>query len=102
MRIGASGFCCSGVLGLLDCSKKHASDFEEDHADTGVKLMDERLTKFCTPLGRVQGRRGPQPLACDEELKAHVLRTVTIFLLMARPRSGAQYFSLLVIRSQIC
>ena len=33
--------------------------------------------KFCTPLGRVLGRRGIQPLACDGELRAHVLRTVT-------------------------
>ena len=48
---GASGFSYSGVLGLLDCSKKHASDFEEDHAVTAVAMLDSFLTKFCTPLG---------------------------------------------------
>ena len=39
--VGASGFCLSGVLGLLDCSKKHASDFEEDHAVTAVKQLSD-------------------------------------------------------------
>ena len=72
---GASGFSVSGVLGILDCSKKHASDFEDDHALTAVKQLDAFLTKFCTPLGR--GRRDPQPLACDLDLKAHLLKTVT-------------------------
>jgi len=73
---GASGFCFSGVLGILDCSKKHASDFENDHAVTAVKQLDAFLTEFCTPLGR--GDRGrPQLLACDEELRAHLLNTVT-------------------------
>ena len=74
-NLGASGFCVTGVLGILDCSKKHASDFEEDHAVTAVKLLGDFLTKFCTPLGR--GRRQAEPLACDEGLKDHVLRTVT-------------------------
>ena len=64
------------MLGILDCSKKHASDFEEDHAVTAVKQLDSFLTKFCTPLGRIQGRRGVQPLACDLALKAHVMKTV--------------------------
>jgi len=36
-QVGASGFSLSGVLGILDCSKKHVSDFEEDHAVTAVK-----------------------------------------------------------------
>ena len=27
-HVGASGFCAAGVLGLLDCSKKHAGEFE--------------------------------------------------------------------------
>ena len=74
--VGASGFCLSGVLGLLDCSKKHASDFEEDHAVTAVKQLSDFLAKFCTPRGRIRGRRGAQLLACDHELKAHVMNTV--------------------------
>ena len=76
-HIGASGFSHSGVLGLLDCSKKHASDFEEDHAVTAVNQLDVFFTEFCTPLGRVQGQRGAQPLACDQDLKAHVMKSVT-------------------------
>jgi hypothetical protein len=72
---GASGFSVSGVLGILDCSKKHASDFEDDHAVSAVKQLDAFLTKFCTPLGR--GLRSPQPLACDLDLKTHLLKTVT-------------------------
>ena len=77
-HVGASGFSYSGVLGLLDCSKKHASDFEEDHAVTAVKQLDAFLTKFCSPLGRVRGRRGVQRLECDQYLKAHVLKTVKV------------------------
>ena len=80
-HVGASGFSQSGVLGIIDCSKKHASDFEEDHAVTAVKQLDSCLARFCTPLGRSQGPRGPrggaQPLACDEELEAHIINTVT-------------------------
>ena len=38
-HVGASGFCAAGVLGILDCSKKHAEDFEEDHAVTAVKQL---------------------------------------------------------------
>ena len=68
-HVNASGFCVSGVLGLLDCSKKHAEDFEEDHAVTAVKQFDAFFTRFCTPLGRVRGHRAPEPLACDQELK---------------------------------
>ena len=79
---GASGFSYSGVLGLLDCSKKHAANFEEDHAVTAVAHLDSFLTKFCTPLGptpaqgRWGGRRGAQPSTCDTALKAHVMKTV--------------------------
>jgi hypothetical protein len=79
---GASGYSYSGVLGLLDCSKKHASNFEEDHAVTAVANLDSFLTTFCTPLGpkpaqgRWGGRRVAQPLACDTDLKAHVMKTV--------------------------
>ena len=78
-NVGASGFSHSGVLGILDCSKKHASDFEADHAVTAMKQFDSFLTQFCTPLGPSSGgRRGkPQPLACDHELKKHILKTVT-------------------------
>ena len=36
-RVGASGFSQAGVLGLLDCSKKVLSDFEEDHSVTAVR-----------------------------------------------------------------
>ena len=75
-HVGASGFCAAGVLGILDCSKKHAEDFEEDHAITAVKQLDDFLTRFCTPLGRVPRRRAPQPLACDEALKKHILEKV--------------------------
>ena len=75
-HVGASGFSQSGVLGVLDCSKKHATDFEDDHAVTAVQQLDAFLTASCTPLGRVRGSRGPQPLACDEGLKSHVLTTV--------------------------
>ena len=39
-RLGASGFSVSGILGMLDCSKKHAADFEADHAVTAVKQLD--------------------------------------------------------------
>ena len=76
---GASGFSYSGVLGLLDCSKKHASDFEEDHAVTAVAHLDSFLTFFCTPLGPERdgrGRRGAPPSTCDRDLKAHVMKTV--------------------------
>ena len=75
-HVGASGFCAAGVLGILDCSKKHAEDFEEDHAVTAVKQLDDFLTRFCTPLGRVPPRRAPQPLACDEALKKHIMEKV--------------------------
>ena len=78
-RVGASGFSQAGVLGLLDCSKKDLSDFEEDNAVTGVRKLDELLTKFCTPLGRLPGRRRTQPLACDEALKRHILQSVLVF-----------------------
>ena len=77
-NVGASGFSHSGVLGILDCSKKHASDFEDDHAVTAMKQLDSFLTQFCTPLGPSGRRRGmPQPLACDHELKEHIAKTVT-------------------------
>ena len=78
-RVGASGFSQAGVLGLLDCSKKDLSDFEEDNAVTGVRKLDEFLTKFCTPLGRLPGRRRTHPLACDEALKRHILQSVLVF-----------------------
>ena len=75
-NFGASGYCHIGVLGALDCSKRHAADFEEDHAVTAVNQLDSFLTKLCTPLGR-RGIRKALPLACDESLKSHVMRTVT-------------------------
>ena len=74
-NVGASGYSRSGVLGILDCSKSHAAEFEEDHAAMAVKQLGSFLTKFCTPPGR--GRRTSLPLACDEVLKSHVLATVT-------------------------
>ena len=76
-NVCASGFSQSGVLGSLDCSKKHASDFEDDHAVTAVKQLDDFLTKFCTPRGRRPGQRRIQFLDCDLELKAHILKSVT-------------------------
>ena len=75
-RAGASGFSQAGVLGLLDCAKKHVSDFEEDHAVMAVRKLEGFLTEFCTPLGRRRGSRKLQPLACDEALKRHILQTV--------------------------
>ena len=78
-HVGASGFNSSGVLGIIDCSKKHPQDFEDDHAVTAVKQMRSFITKFCTPLGRTTpGRRWPQPLACDEALRDHILSSVKI------------------------
>ena len=52
-HVGASGFSQSGVLGLMDCSKKHASDFEDDHVVAAVMQLDTFLTRFCTPLVRI-------------------------------------------------
>ena len=75
-HVGAGGFSHSGVLGIINCKKEKASDFEEDHALIAVRQLDKFLTKCCTPLGRIRGRRGVQPLACDSELKAHVMKTV--------------------------
>ena len=50
-HVSASNHCISGVLGIMDCSKKHACDFEEDHAVTAVKQLDDFLTRSCRPLG---------------------------------------------------
>ena len=77
-RVGASGFSQAGVLGLLDCSKKDVTDFEEDHAVTAVRKLEEFLTSFCTPLGRRPGSRQTQPLACEEALKGHILQSVLV------------------------
>ena len=71
-HVGASGFSMSGVLGVLDCSKKHAEGFEEDHAVTDVHQTEAFITRFCTLLGRLPGRRQPHPLAYDEDLKTHI------------------------------
>ena len=46
-----------GVLGVFDCSKKHAADFEDDHAVAAAKQSDAVLTTFCTPRGRGGGGR---------------------------------------------
>ncbi len=51
-HVGASGLSVSGVIGVLDCSKKHAEDFDEDHAVTAVRQLDAFVTKNCNPLGR--------------------------------------------------
>ena len=75
-NVGASGYCRSGVLGILDCRKSHAAEFEEDHAAMAVKQLGSFFTKFCTPLGR--RRREALPLACDESLKSHIMNTVRI------------------------
>ena len=76
-NVEASDFCNAGALGILDCEKGHASEFEEDHAVTAVKQLESFLTRFCTPLGR--GRRKALSLTCDESLKSHIMRTVTSF-----------------------
>ena len=78
-RISASNHCVSGVLGILDCSKKHAKDFEDDHAVTAAYQLDDFLTRFCSPLGPADGHRAPQPLACDATLKAEIIKKVTCF-----------------------
>ena len=41
-----------------------------------MKQLGDFLTRFCTPLGRVPRRRAPQPLACDEALKKHIMEKV--------------------------
>ena len=69
--IGASGFCQSGIMGILDCTREHTADFEADHAVMAVKQLDAFLTKFCTPLGK----KG-EPLAPGEGLKQHILTRV--------------------------
>lgn len=69
------GFSHSGVLGIINC-KNSASEFEEDHGLIGVRHLGKCLEKCCTPLGRKRGCRGVQPLACDYDLKAHVMKTV--------------------------
>ena len=38
-NVGASGYCRSGVLGILDCRRSHAAEFEEDHAAMAVKQL---------------------------------------------------------------
>ena len=67
------------MLGIIHCKKEKASEFEEDHGLIVVRQLVKFLTKFCTPLGRskVKGTRGPQPLACDLDLKAHLMKTVS-------------------------
>ena len=78
-HLSAASHCISGVLGIPDCSKKHACDFEEDHAVTAVKQLEGFLTRFCSPLGPSSGRRAPQSLACDTMLKADIIKKVTCF-----------------------
>ena len=78
-HLSAANHCISGVLGILDCSKKHACDFEEDHAVTAVKQLQGFLTRFCSPLGPSAGGRAPQPLACDIMLKADIIKKVKCF-----------------------
>ena len=68
-RVGASGFSQAGVLGLLDCSKKVLSDFEEDHAVTAVRKLEDFLTSFCTPLERRRGSKHIEKLDFDTALK---------------------------------
>ena len=70
------GFSHSGVLGIIHCKKESPSEFEEDHALIAVRQLDTFLEKCCTPLGRIRGRRGVQPLACDYDLLAHIKKTV--------------------------
>ncbi|CAK0804948.1 unnamed protein product, partial [Prorocentrum cordatum] len=74
-NVGASGYCRSGVLGILDCRKSRAAEFEEGHAAFAVEQLGSFFAKFCAPLGR--GRRKALPLARDESLKSRVLATVT-------------------------
>ena len=75
-HVGVGGFSHSGVLGIINCKKSSASAFEEDHGLIAVRQPDTFLEKFCTPLGRIRGRRGVQPLACDYDLKAHIKKSV--------------------------
>ena len=64
-HVGVSGLSQSGVLGLLACSKEHASDYEDDHVVTVVMQPDTFLTRCCAPFGRNEGKRGPHALACN-------------------------------------
>ena len=75
-HVGAGGFSHSGVLGIIHCKKSSASEFEEDHGMIVVRQLHTFLEKCCTPLGRIKGRRGVQPLACDYDLLAHIKKTV--------------------------
>ena len=56
-NVGASGYCHAGVLGILDCKKSHAAEFEEDHAATAVKQLGSFLTKFCTSMGGAEEKQ---------------------------------------------
>ena len=67
----ASGLTYSGVLAMLDCCKKDALDFEDDHAVSAVKQLALFLAKFCAVRGRAPGFTKMQPLALDEDLKRH-------------------------------
>ena len=75
-HVGAGGFSHSGVLGIIHCKKSSASEFEEDHGLIVVRQLHTFFGKCCTPLGRIRGRRGVQPLACDYDLLAHIKKTV--------------------------
>ena len=62
------------MLGIFACAKELVAGYHEYHVVIAVLHVNDLFTQFCTPLGRLGGLRGTQPLACDEELRAHVLR----------------------------
>ena len=92
-RVGASGFSQAGVLGLLDCSKKDLSDFEEDHAVTAVRKLEEFLTEFCTPRGRRRGSRKYSGWRATRLSKGISFRLCSAWLRMATATGGGYFFS---------
>ena len=76
--VGASGFSQAGVLGVIDVAKEVVTDFEDDNAVVALKRFEEFLTVFCTSLGRRPGSKEPQLLACDEDLKKHIIKSVLV------------------------
>ena len=66
------------MLGVIDVAKEVVTDFEDDNVVVSLRRFEQFLTVFCTPLGRRPGSREPQPLACDEALKKHIIKTVLV------------------------
>ena len=61
----------TGMLGIVDCSTKDPSDFEEYHAVTAVKKLEDLFTRFCTRLGR-----GGKPGVLDQRRKDLIMKRI--------------------------